>query len=153
MNKKKGIWFYGLSGSGKSYASNLLHKKIRNSFIIDGDEVRKNISYDLDYSKSSRNIQIQRVLGIGKIAINSQIYPLISTVWMNEKIMKEAKRIGIQFIKIETEYNQLIKSHETYRNKTNVVGVNFQYSKNLKSKTIKNSKDAKFWTILKKLIP
>ena len=72
MNKKKGIWFYGLSGSGKSYASILINKKIKNSIVIDGDEVRKNISFDLKYSKKDRNIQLKRMLGIGKIAINSK---------------------------------------------------------------------------------
>ena len=151
MNSKKGIWFYGLSGSGKSYASKLLYKKIKNSLIIDGDEVRKNISYDLDYSKKSRNIQLRRVLGIGKIAVNSRIFPLISTVWMNAKIMEEAKNIGIQVLKIETEFNELVKNHKTYKHKKNVVGVNFKYSKNMKSKIIKNDKDKKFWTTLKRL--
>ena len=47
--KLKGLWFFGLSGSGKSYASNYINKYIAKSFIIDGDEIRSNISFDLGY--------------------------------------------------------------------------------------------------------
>ena len=70
-NKLKGIWFYGLSGSGKTYISKILHKKIKNSVVIDGDKVRKLISTDLNYSKSDRIIQLKRVFGISKIVIDS----------------------------------------------------------------------------------
>ena len=38
--KIKGIWFIGYSGSGKTYASKILKYKIKNSILIDGDEVR-----------------------------------------------------------------------------------------------------------------
>ena len=152
MNKKKGIWFYGLSGSGKSYASILINKKIKNSIVIDGDEVRKNISFDLKYSKKDRNIQLKRMLGIGKIAINSKIFPLISTVWMNSTIIKSANKIAIKIVKVETNFNNLIETHKTYKKKSDVGGINFKYGKNLKSLTIQNNKDSKFWNILKKLI-
>ena len=46
--KFKGIWFYGLSGSGKTISSKFLKKKIKDSLIIDGDKVRKLISFDLN---------------------------------------------------------------------------------------------------------
>ena len=46
----KGIWFYGISGSGKSFASKYLNKIKKNSIIIDGDFVRKHISFDLNYT-------------------------------------------------------------------------------------------------------
>tara|TARA_B110000263_G_C15215772_1_gene467457 strand:+ start:362 stop:820 length:459 start_codon:yes stop_codon:yes gene_type:complete len=152
MSKKKGIWFYGLSGSGKSYATKLLYKKIKKPILIDGDEVRKNISFDLKYSKNDRNIQLKRMLGLGKIAINSNIFPLLSTVWMNKKILNSANKIGIKVIKVEANIKELIKTHKTYGNKKDVVGINIQYEKNLNSTIIKNNKDNKFWNTLKKLI-
>ena len=43
-NKKKirtGIWFFGLSGTGKSFASKFIGKYHKNCLIIDGDVVRK----------------------------------------------------------------------------------------------------------------
>ena len=56
MHKFKGIWFFGLSGSGKSFASSYLNELIDNSFIIDGDTVRTLISNDLGYDIKSREI-------------------------------------------------------------------------------------------------
>ena len=66
------IWIIGLSGSGKSFYAKEIKKKISNSIIVDGDEVRKYISTDLDYSLQSRNIQINRIYGLAKIAIKSK---------------------------------------------------------------------------------
>ena len=152
MKINNGIWLYGLSGSGKTFASKYLKKKIKNSCIVDGDVVRKYISFDLNYSKKDRNIQLKRMLGIGRILVSSEIYPIISTVWMNKSIFNDLKKINIKVVKVESDLNKLIKTHKTYRNKKNVVGVNFKYNKNFKTKIIKNKKDKSFWNILKKLI-
>ena len=152
MTKKTGIWFYGLSGTGKTYGSNLLHKKIKNSILIDGDIVRKYVSYDLDYTENDRNIQITRMYGLAKIAINSNIFPIISTVWMNNKMLKKASNLGIKVILIKSEMNEVKKDHNTYKNKKNVVGVNFDYEKKLNTLIITNTKDKEFWNLLKTLI-
>jgi len=152
MTKKTGIWFYGLSGSGKTYGSTLLQKKIKNSILIDGDIVRKYISYDLGFTEKDRNIQITRMLGLSKIAINSSIFPIISTVWMNKKILKEASNLGIKVILVESDMREVKRRHETYKNKINVVGVNFKYEKKLNTMTITNTKDKEFWNSLKLLI-
>jgi hypothetical protein len=70
---------------------------------------------------------------------------------MNSTIIKSAKKIGIKVIKVETNFNKLIETHKTYKKKKDVVGINIKYEKNLKSSTIQNNKDNKFWNILKKL--
>ena len=70
-NKKKGIWFYGMSGSGKTFASKIILKDKKNSILIDGDDVRKFISYDLGYTLHDRKIQIRRIFGMVKIILKS----------------------------------------------------------------------------------
>jgi adenylylsulfate kinase-like enzyme len=45
----KGLWLFGQSGCGKTYLSKKISKNIKKPFIIDGDEVRKLISFDLGY--------------------------------------------------------------------------------------------------------
>ena len=60
--------------------------------------------------------------------------------------------IGIKVIKIETDINNLINTHKTYKNKKDVVGVNIRYSRNLNTETIINNKDKEYWKTLKKLI-
>ena len=91
-SKKRGIWFYGLSGSGKTYASKILVKKKKNSILIDGDDVRKFLSQDLGYSSNDRKIQIRRIFGMAKIVLKSNLFPIISTVYMNKFIAKNLKK-------------------------------------------------------------
>ena len=53
------IWIIGLSGSGKTYLSKKILKKISKNekFIhLDGDEFREYISKDLGYSLKDREI-------------------------------------------------------------------------------------------------
>ena len=56
-----GIWFFGRAGAGKTFASRVCKKIIDNAFIIDGDDVRELISFDLGFSKSDREIQIKNL--------------------------------------------------------------------------------------------
>jgi len=149
--KKKGFWFYGLSGSGKTYATKYLNKKIKNSIIVDGDLVRKYISTDLGYQLSHRKIQITRVLGLAKIILNSKMIPIISTVYLDLRTTIKAQKIGIKVIRIERNMFKVFKSHPTYKNKKNVVGKDIAY-KNIKSKIIFNDTRKKFCQKLKKLI-
>ena len=49
------IWIIGLSGSGKSYLARNICKKFKKIIIwIDGDDVRKYITYNLQYSIKDR---------------------------------------------------------------------------------------------------
>ncbi len=148
---QKGIWFYGLSGVGKSYASMISMKYKKNSIIVDGDIVRQYISSDLGYSKRERNIQINRMFGIAKIIIESGHFPIVSSVWMNKKLSEVLKLNKINLIKVECDMENIFKNHITYKNKKNVVGKDIKYE-NFNSIKIKNEKDNKFWKELKRLI-
>ena len=119
----KGLWLYGLSGSGKTFISKFLKKRIKNSVVVDGDTVRKYISFDLDYSKSSRTIQIKRMYGIGKIIIDSNKFPILSTVYFNKNLKEKCKNYNIIPIKVERlNFIKIKKNHKTYKNKKDVVG-------------------------------
>ena len=69
------IWFTGLSGSGKSTICNsleeLLNTKKINSFILDGDSVRKGLNKDLSFSNDDRSENIRRVAEVSKILMNA----------------------------------------------------------------------------------
>ena len=84
----------------KTYASKYLKKLINNSFIIDGDEIRKNISFDLNYTLIDRKLQVKRVLGLAKICIDQNLYPIISTVYFDKKLQKELKKVRIKLVEI-----------------------------------------------------
>jgi bifunctional enzyme CysN/CysC len=78
-----------LSGSGKSTIANALEKKLfekgYHTMLLDGDNVRKGLNYNLDFSEVDRIENIRRVAEVSKlmndaglIVINSFITPLNS---------------------------------------------------------------------------
>ncbi len=88
MHKQKGftLWFTGLSGAGKSTLANLVAKELhhRGLFveILDGDEVRTNLSKGLGFSKEDRDTNIKRIGYVckllsrnGVVAISAAISP------------------------------------------------------------------------------
>ena len=119
---RQGIWFYGLSGSGKTYASKLTSRKIQNSFIIDGDVVRELISPDLGYSMHDRGIQIKRILGISLMTLKNGYFPVASSVTMSTEIFNFCKINFIDVVEIQRAKDQLHRSRDLYKNSKNVVG-------------------------------
>jgi adenylylsulfate kinase len=69
------IWLTGLSGSGKStLASGVekeLFKKGFNTYILDGDNVRKGLNNDLDFSEISRKENIRRIAEVANLFIDA----------------------------------------------------------------------------------
>ena len=80
------VWFTGLSGAGKSTLANLLANELRHRGlpveILDGDEVRTNLSKGLGFSKEDRDTNIKRIGYVckllsrnGVVAISAAISP------------------------------------------------------------------------------
>ena len=67
MSEQQGftVWFTGLSGSGKSTIAEMLYHEFQardmKAEILDGDEVRKNLSKGLGFSKEDRDTNIMRI--------------------------------------------------------------------------------------------
>ena len=86
MQRGTTIWFTGLPCSGKSTISlklkEILEERNLNYEILDGDEVRTNLSKGLGFSKEDRDINIRRIGYVcrllsrnGVIAISAAIAP------------------------------------------------------------------------------
>ena len=86
MQKGFTLWFTGLSGAGKSTLSNHLAKELQRRGlqveILDGDEVRTNLSKGLGFSKEDRDTNIKRIGYVcklltrnGVVAISAAISP------------------------------------------------------------------------------
>ena len=80
------IWFTGLSGAGKSTLARKLEgvllERGHNVEVLDGDEVRENLSKGLGFSKEDRDTNIRRIGYVcrllsrnGTIAISAAISP------------------------------------------------------------------------------
>lgn len=69
------IWFTGLSGSGKSTIANALEYKLHQegikTYALDGDNVRKGINSDLNFSPEDRTENIRRIAEIANLFVDS----------------------------------------------------------------------------------
>ena len=65
------VWFTGFSGSGKSTLANALEEYLYehgyHTFVLDGDNVRKGLNSDLDFSDESRKENIRRIGEVTKL--------------------------------------------------------------------------------------
>ena len=150
MKQSNGIWFYGLSGSGKSFASSVCKEFIPNAFVVDGDDVRKYVSKDLSYSKNDRKVQTNRILGISKIVIQNKMFPIISTVTMQSDLLGECNKLQIEVVLLSRPMDQIYKVREIYKNKSNVVGKDIAFKK-FDTRTLANDGTDKFEKLLREL--
>ncbi len=83
------LWFTGLSGAGKSTLAQYLTPKLlelgKKVEVLDGDEVRENLSKGLGFSKEDRDTNIRRIGYVanllsrnGAVAITAAISPYSS---------------------------------------------------------------------------
>ena len=144
VSKYSGVWFYGLAGSGKTFATKIVSAIIKNSFLIDGDEVRRLISCDLDYTPEDRRTQLQRVIGVAELAIKNAQYPIISTVSMNSEIVGQCQVLDLQVFQVYRPYDQILSVRKLlYTDTKNVVGKDITQEK-LNTKTIHNDGSDEF---------
>ncbi len=122
MHNVKGLWFYGLAGSGKTLASNYVRELCDACFIVDGDQVRQFVSQDLKYDLHSRAIQIQRILGISQIAIVNGLFPIASSVYMDDIVFGRCKANGILLFRIERNFEEVQAARSIYANSKDVIG-------------------------------
>ena len=90
------IWFVGLHGSGKSTISEklagILRKKNIHVVVLDGDEIRKTISYDLGYTLEERNIHMQRIADLCRIINDNGIHAIACVASPTEKSREYARK-------------------------------------------------------------
>ncbi|PCI73308.1 MAG: adenylyl-sulfate kinase [Gammaproteobacteria bacterium] len=78
------LWFTGLSGSGKSTIANLLEKKLhsinKQSYLLDGDNVRHGLCGDLGFSDRDRVENIRRVSELAKLFLDAGLIVLTAFI-------------------------------------------------------------------------
>ena len=98
VNKHKPclIWFTGLSGSGKSTIANLLEKELYkqqiHTYSLDGDNLRRGLNKDLDFSKEDRIENLRRTAEVAKLFMDAGLVVIAAFISPYEKIREEIKR-------------------------------------------------------------
>ncbi len=78
------LWFTGLSGSGKSTVANVVEQELYNAgfrtYILDGDNIRKGLNKDLNFTEEGRIENIRRIGEVAKLLTDAGIIVLAAFV-------------------------------------------------------------------------
>ena len=78
------VWFTGLSGSGKTTLAKALQKRLASkSVLLDGDELRKGVCNDLDFSFIDRRENMRRAGELSKLLVDQGFIVLASFISPN----------------------------------------------------------------------
>lgn len=103
------LWFTGLSGSGKSTITQklapILRSRGRTVEILDGDEVRENLSKGLGFSKEDRDTNIKRIGYVAKLLARHGAVTMTAAISPYREIRDYNRAQTPNFIEIYVECN------------------------------------------------
>jgi adenylyl-sulfate kinase len=104
MNDGFTLWFTGLSGAGKSTLANLLADELRSRGhrveILDGDEVRTNLSKGLGFSKEDRDINIRRIGYVCNLLARNGVIAISAAISPYRDVRDEVRAIHSKFFEV-----------------------------------------------------
>ncbi|HZJ26195.1 MAG TPA: adenylyl-sulfate kinase [Acidimicrobiia bacterium] len=78
------LWFTGYSGAGKSTIANVVAAELavrgQRIELLDGDEVRENLSAGLGFSKTDRDINIRRIGWVAKVLARNGVAAITAAI-------------------------------------------------------------------------
>jgi adenylyl-sulfate kinase len=100
----KVIWFTGLSGAGKSTLASALYDALQKYElklqILDGDEVRTNLSKGLTFSKEDRDTNIRRIGYVAGLLSKHGVWVLVAAISPYRNVREELKNSIPGFVEI-----------------------------------------------------
>jgi adenylyl-sulfate kinase len=101
------LWFTGLSGSGKSTLSEQIAPALRGRGlkveILDGDEVRTNLSKGLGFSKEDRDTNIRRIGYVCNLLSRNGVVAISAAISPYREIRDELRDRIENFVEVYTE--------------------------------------------------
>jgi len=98
------LWFTGLSGSGKSTLANLLVERFReagrNVELLDGDEVRQNLTKDLGFSKEDRDTNIRRIAFVARLLARNGVIAITAAISPYREARDRARQENENFVEV-----------------------------------------------------
>lgn len=107
MSKAFTLWFTGLSGAGKSTLSSVIFQELKKRDIkvelLDGDEVRTNLSKGLTFSKEDRDINVKRIGYVCHLLTRNDVWAISAAISPYRSIRDEVRKMVGNFIEIYVE--------------------------------------------------
>src|SRR5271154_6225285 len=101
------LWFTGLSGAGKSTLANLVADELRNRGhrveVLDGDEVRTNLSKGLGFSKEDRDTNIRRIGYVCKLLARNGVIAISAAISPYRNVRDEVRKTHDRFFEVFVE--------------------------------------------------
>jgi len=102
------LWFTGLSGAGKStlasYLTPILQERGKKVEVLDGDEVRENLSKGLGFSKEDRDTNIFRIGYVANMLARNGVVSITAAISPYTAVRDEVrKRAQAAFVEVYVE--------------------------------------------------
>jgi adenylyl-sulfate kinase len=98
------LWFTGLPSSGKStlarQVEEILLERGMNVEVLDGDEVRENLSKGLGFSKEDRDINIRRIGFVAKLLSRNGAVAITAAISPYRELRDEMRRAIGRFVEV-----------------------------------------------------
>ncbi|UCG53670.1 MAG: adenylyl-sulfate kinase [Candidatus Latescibacterota bacterium] len=98
------LWFTGLPCSGKStlakHVEEILLERGVPVEVLDGDEVRENLSKGLGYSKEDRDINIRRIGWVCKLLSRNGVVAIAAAIAPYQEIRDEVRRWHDRYVEV-----------------------------------------------------
>jgi adenylyl-sulfate kinase len=98
------LWFTGLSGAGKSTLANMVAEELRQRGhrveVLDGDEIRTNLSKGLGFSKEDRDTNIRRIGYVARLLSRNGVIAITAAISPYREIRDEVRRSHDRFVEV-----------------------------------------------------
>ncbi len=101
------LWFTGLSGAGKSTLARMVEQALlergMNVEVLDGDEVRENLSKGLGFSKEDRDTNIRRIGYVCKLLSRNGVVAIAAAISPYREVRDEVRSQIERFVEVYVE--------------------------------------------------
>ena len=98
------IWLTGLPGSGKTTIARKLEPKLREQNwpveVLDGDEIRQNLSKGLGFSREDRETHLKRVTYVAKLLSRNGVAVIAAFISPYRSIREYARQETTNFLEV-----------------------------------------------------